>query len=373
MMLKHALTVIISIIFTALPCSALGLSAQSAALMVADSRELLYSLNSDERLPMASTTKIMTALVSLEDGVSDEIFSVPKAAVGIEGSSVYLTEGQLVTERQLLYALLLQSANDAAAALAIYRAGSTEDFAVLMNDEADALGLINTHFTNPHGLADETHYTTAAELALITAKALENYVFRDIVSTKSYTLPVISPEGTQTASRVLTNHNKLLWSYSGCVGVKTGFTKASGRCLVTAATRDGLTLIAVTLNASDDWNDHRALLDYGFSCYKSAELSSLTPQKLTVPVVGGKAASVTVILSGQPTAAVKKNASLTYTIECKRFIYAPVSGGTTVGRVIYFADGNYIAECPLITAEDVPCAAEQTGFLNWLLKLVGYR
>ena len=245
---------------SALPEAELPLSAESAILMDASDGSVLYEKNAHARKGMASTTKIMTALVAAQSMPLDKNILIPKEAVGIEGSSVYLTEGESLTVRQLLYALLLSSANDAATALAIASAGSVESFAEKMNLFAKELGLSDTHFINPHGLYHEDHYTTAFELALITAAALRNTTVKEIVSTYKTDIPL----GNEKKGRLLVNHNKLLKLYEGAIGVKTGFTKKTGRCLVSAAERDGLTLIAVTLNAPDDWNDHIKMLDHGF-------------------------------------------------------------------------------------------------------------
>ena len=239
--------------------SKISVSAHSAALYQPETNTFLYSKNADLRMPMASTTKIMTALVALEESSLDEIIIIDDRAVGIEGSSAYLKSGEAFTMEELLYALLLQSANDAAVAIANHIGGSSEGFAGLMNEKACSLGLEDTHFTNPHGLNDEAHYTTAYDLAKIAAQALKNEKFKEIVST--YKKTFLNDE----RSRTYVNHNKLLNLYEGCIGVKTGFTRQSGRCLVGAAERDGALLISVTLSAPNDWNDHKTLWNYGFS------------------------------------------------------------------------------------------------------------
>ena len=233
-----------------------ALSARSAVLIDADSCRVLCGVLHNERMAMASTTKIMTALVAAEAGELDRLVSVSPDAVGIEGSSIYLYAGEKLTLRDLICAMLLESANDAAAAIAIEVGGSIEGFCAMMNEKAKELGLCDTHFTNPHGLYDEEHYTTAYELAVIASRVLANKTLRKIVSSKKMTVTPI--EGSV---RVLYNHNKMLAMYDGAIGIKTGFTKKSGRCLVSAAERNGLTLIAVTLDAPDDWRDHTSLLD----------------------------------------------------------------------------------------------------------------
>lgn len=233
---------------------------------------------------MASTTKIMTALLAIERLDPETVVTVPKEAVGIEGSSIYLTEGEQITVSDLLYGLMLESGNDAATALAIAAGGTVEDFVRLMNERAAELGLEDTHFSNPHGLSADDHYTTAYDLARLTCAALENETFASIVSCKTKTI--------SDGRRYLSNHNRLLRSYEGCIGVKTGYTLATGRTLVTAAERDGLTLVAVTLNDRSDWADHTRLLDYGFAHYESVALEGVSGTPL--PVVGGVAESVSV-------------------------------------------------------------------------------
>ena len=237
--------------------------AKAECVMEVNSRRILYEARGDLRLPMASTTKVLTAITVLElcQDISEEVV-IPQEAVGIEGSSVYLKSGEELTVRALLYALMLRSANDAAAALAYSISGSIEDFSLLMNKKAEELGLTDTNFENPHGLDSKNHYTTATDLARLTAYALKNPIFKEITSTYKTVID------SSLQSRLLINHNKLLSSYQGCIGVKTGYTRKSGRSLVSAAERDGIMLIAVTINAPDDWKDHTRLLDYGFSLYQ---------------------------------------------------------------------------------------------------------
>ena len=334
--------------------------AESAVLFDVTGDRFLLLQNADVRRPMASTTKIMTALVVLETRGLDEVVTVPPEAVGVEGSSIYLFAGEQITVRTLLYALLLSSANDAAVALACHTAGSTEAFAALMNAKAEKMGLTDTHFTNPHGLHDEAHYTTARELSLIAREALQNATFAEIVSTARYSAPQLGTEAT----RLFINHNRLLKSYEGTVGVKTGFTKKSGRCLVSAATREGLTLLAVTLNDSNDWQDHKALLDWGFSHY---ECFTPTPDAITLPVVGGTASTVSVMPVGTVSLTLPRtHGEITAVTELPRFLFGGIKRGDTLGRLLYYLDGKVIATIPLQAAEDVPRATLRRGFLQKL-------
>ena len=231
-------------------------SAQSAVVLHMDSGEILYEKNAREQRSIASITKLMTALVALESGKSlDDVVTIQAEDTRTEGSALYLKPGEHVKLETLLYGLLLHSGNDAALAIARFCGGSVEDFVAGMNARARELGMTNSHFANPNGLNDEGHYSSARDMALLARACLDNEYLAQMVSTRTITL-----EG-----RTFTNHNKLLWRYEGCVGMKTGFTENAGRTLVSAARRDGMTLIAVTLNDPDDWADHEVLFDYGFS------------------------------------------------------------------------------------------------------------
>ncbi|MBQ7399142.1 MAG: D-alanyl-D-alanine carboxypeptidase [Clostridia bacterium] len=241
-------------------------NAAAAVLVDAKSGAVLYEKNADVRLPMASTTKIMTALVVIENSSPDDVIEISKTAAGVEGSSIYLTVGEKITVRDLLYGLMLESGNDAATALAEGVFGSVKACSKAMNEKAHEIGLVSTNFTNPHGLDDRDHYTTAYELSLITKEALKNDLFREIVSTKSYVT-----QGEK--NRYFSNHNRLLRSYADTIGVKTGYTSKSGRCLVTATSRDGEEYIAVTLNDSHDWNDHREMHSFAFENFCGYEIA----------------------------------------------------------------------------------------------------
>lgn len=373
------LTVLLLLPLIAVPgkAEAIGapaVSAQSAVLIEAESGNIICAKNADQRLPMASTTKIMTALTALELSSPEQIICVDARAVGVEGSSIYLTEGEQLTLEQLLYALLLESANDAAVAIAIGISGSVEAFAAEMNRIAAELGLKDTHFVNPHGLDDEEHYTTAYELALLTQHALKNDLLRTIVSTRKTTIPHAGTDGV----RLLINHNKLLRLYEGCIGVKTGFTKRSGRCLVSAAQKDGVTLIAVTLNAPDDWNDHTEMFDYGFSCYESVLLCEKEELTHTMAIVGAEEESAVMLCNTEElrlTLPVDRGEIRTVT-EAAHFEYATVYAGDILGKVVFYCDtdGNgteeKIGEVALIACNTVTKPVKK-GFWQWLLSLFG--
>ena len=337
-------------------------SARAMALLDAESGTLLAAKEESVPLPMASTTKIMTALVVLEHLPLDRIVTVPAEAVGIEGSSIYLFAGEQITVETLLYALLLSSANDAAVALAIETAGTVADFAALMNEKAAELGLTSTHFCNPHGLHEDAHYTTAQDLARLTAKALENKTFVGIVSTPRH---LAAQNGTD-ATRLFRNHNRLLTGYEGAIGVKTGYTKKAGRCLVSAATRDGLTLICVTLGCPDDWKDHTALLDWGFSAYTHF---SASPTPLSLPVVGGEHGEVSLLPLGTLSLTLpQQHARIECTAELPRFLFGGFEQGKKVGELVYRLNGVEIGRIPLVTA--TACAAERPPTLWARLKRI---
>ena len=316
-----------------LPVAFTGVNARGAVLIEAGSGAVVFGQNQNARLPMASTTKIMTALVALEALPLDTPVKITAASVGVEGSSIYLVEGEVLTLEQLLYALLLESANDAASAIAVAVSGSVESFAERMNRKAAELGLTDTHFVNPHGLDHEDHYTTAYELAMIARAALENETFRAICATKRKTIPLHGTEGV----RLLLNHNKLLDSYEGCIGVKTGFTKKTGRCLVSAAERGGVTLIAVTLGAPDDWRDHTAMLDYGFGLYKTVPLCEAGFFSAPLWLISGTQEYVMAENTDALAVTLRRDhGPIRCVVELPRFEFAPVQAGQTVGQLRFF-------------------------------------
>lgn len=332
-----------------LPAQALSLSAQSAVLIDARDGRVLYEKDADTPRPMASTTKIMTAVVALESCDVNEIIEIADEAVGVEGSSIYLQKGERMTLLELLYALLLQSANDAAVAIAVGVGGSVGNFADMMNEKATSLGLTSTHFENPNGLDADGHVTTAHELALLTAYALKNPIFAEIVAT--YKRKISGPNGTV---RLVVNHNKLLNMYDGCVGVKTGFTKKSGRCLVSAAYRESLTLVSVTLSAPDDWRDHTAMLNYGYENYCCEILCDEGGFIEALPVVGGVQDSLLCANCDYVAATLPRDhGEITVDVQLPQMIYAPVSAGDIVGHVTYKCDGKVIGETDIKAAYNI--------------------
>ncbi len=262
--MKKYIFIIIAIFMfnpSAYALSSSDISAECATLIEFKTGKALFSKNADVRHAMASTTKIMTAIITLENSSPDDIVTMSHNAASTEGSSVYIEAGEKVRMEDLVYGLMLNSGNDAAVAIAEHISGSVPEFCKKMNDKVRELGLSDTNFKNPNGLFEEGHYTTASDLAKITRYAMQNEIFREIVKTKNKSITLVdSPRELYFG-----NHNKMLWNYDGAIGVKTGYTKDTGRCLVSSAEKDGGILIAVTLDAPNDWADHRALLDYGFS------------------------------------------------------------------------------------------------------------
>jgi D-alanyl-D-alanine carboxypeptidase len=292
----------------------------------------------------------MTALVALERLALSDTVVVPAAACGVEGSSIYLYAGEQITVETLLYALLLSSANDAAAALAYHTAGGIAEFAALMNQKAAELGLENTHFCNPHGLHDDAHYTTARDLACITAAALQNETFAKIVATKRYSAPQLGTDAT----RLFLNHNKLLRQFEGAIGVKTGFTKVSGRCLVSAARREGLTLIAVTLHDPNDWQDHAELINRAFSDYGVRKVVRAGDVLGTVEVLGGVKKKVKLIATEDFSYAMRDGEKCEFLVPGSGFVYAPIAENGEAGFVYVTIGGKAVGKvsvCYAMTIE----------------------
>jgi len=249
--------------------------AKAAVIIDSKSGAILFEKKAHTKLPMASTTKIMTALAVIDKGNPDSIVEITKESVGIEGSSIYLKPGEKISVRDLLYGLLLESGNDAATALAVGVFGSEAECVKYMNDKAHSLGLVSTCFSNVHGLDDENHYTTAYELSVITREAMKNDLFRSIVSAKNYTTAGDNP-------RYFSNHNRLLSMSSSVIGVKTGYTSKAGRCLVSCAEKDGEEYIAVTLCDRLDWQDHKDMLSFAFDNFESYQIADKEDFKLRI-------------------------------------------------------------------------------------------
>ena len=305
-------------------------SAGRGVMMDADTGELLWERHPDDPSLIASTTKIMTAFLACEAGELERPVRIPVEAVGVEGSSLYLREGEVLSREELLLGTMLQSGNDAALALAIDTAGSEEAFVARMNERARQLGLQNTHYANPHGLDMEGNYSSARDLALLTARALQNSDFRRVSATRSALV---------TGNRALSNHNKLLWRCPGCIGVKTGYTRAAGRLLVSAAEREGRRLICVTINDPDDWQDHMNLLDWGFEQYERRQLAVCGQRLMTAPGGSGLIARTDLELLLRPG-------------ESPRLVFLPglisdLIPGADAGTVRVCLNGSTVGEIPV--------------------------
>ncbi len=321
-------------------------SAQAAVLVCVNSGEVLYSKNQHKKLSMASTTKIMTSLLALEHPFPDAEITVTEKMVNVEGTSMGLLAGDSVSLRELVYGMLIQSGNDAANAVACVLGGDSDSFSKLMNKRAKEIGMNNTNFVTPSGLDDENHYSTAYDMALLAAECIKNPEFAHMCSQKRVSLTYGNPPYLRT----LKNHNRLLWLYEDSIGIKTGFTKKSGRCLVSAAERDGITLVAVTLKAPDDWNDHIAMFEYGFSKCKGVELTCDTGGA-TLAVAGGNKSSVKVRPADSVSWISGRKAEVR--ILLPRFVYAPVNEGDVVGKAVFTSDGKVIGESLVLASEDV--------------------
>ena len=333
--------------------------AKAAVVIELETGRVLYKKNSGARLPMASTTKIMSALLTAESGGLDERFTVDSEAIKVEGSSMGLQQGDIVSKRILMYGMLLPSGNDAANAAAVAVAGSVPKFVQLMNERARQLGLKDTHFVTPSGLDDDTdeHYSTAYDMAMLTRAAIDNGIFREICGTARAKLCYGSPP----YDRWLVNTNRLLTSLDGVIGVKTGFTDKAGRCLVSACERNGATLICVTLNDPDDWADHKALYD---RCFGQCESCTLKTDGISVNVVGGSCDDVKCYVPDvKISLPIGEYERVERVVVLKPFIYAPSPRKEQVGLVRYCYGGRQIAVSPVFTSAsaEVPGTAEQAS------------
>lgn len=348
-----------------------AISAKYAVLVEMNTGQLIAEKNGYDKASMASTTKIMTSLLLCELCDLDEEIVATKEMVTVEGSSMGLQEGDRVHYRDLLYGMLLASGNDAANTTAISIAGSIEKFAELMNKKAKELGMTSTHFVTPSGLDDEEHYTTAYDMAKLAVYAMKNTDFAEACASKTATLEY----GNPPYRRTLKNHNKLLQYYEGAIGIKTGFTKKSGRCLVSCAVKDGMGVIAVTLNAPSDWSDHATMLDYGFSQLETHEL--YTPTDIWNIAAANTNDTLEVAFT-PPTATLlpEQFDKVTFKTELERFIFAPVKKGQKLGSVTYYIDGQKIASADITAVNNLtaaPYTVINKDYKYWIKTLFGAR
>ena len=333
-------------------------SARSAILLCRNNGRVIFEKNPDEKLGMASTTKIMTTLIALEQAKAEDKEVTFSKEMIAEGSSMYLKEGYRLRLSDLAAGMMSVSGNDAANAAAFAVSGSKESFGKLMNSKAEQIGMRNTHFVTPSGLDDDEHYSTAHDMSLLCKYAMSMESFRRIVSQKTLTVSYVSPDGK---TQCCTNHNKLLSTYQGCTGIKTGFTKKAGRTLTSCAERDGVRLIAVTLKAPDDWNDHRKLFDYGFSVTEGFRTVT-AEQRFELPVAGGaadftyvkpKEECICTVIKGEPQ-------EIKIRVFMPHFVYAPQNSGGTAGRICCYLNGTKVAETELIYTEEIIQTGQKT-------------
>lgn len=361
-----ALFIAISLCFSfviqasALESDAPSLKAQNGAILItADTGEVVFEQDADMQASMASTTKIMSTMLALESGNLDEQFVVDSQAIKVEGSSMGLVDGDQVTMRDLCYGMILPSGNDAANAAAVKIAGSINDFVEMMNKRAKEIGMKSTMFATPSGLDDNVeHYSCARDMAILAREAMKNPTFCEICKQSSQSLNF----GNPPYKRTLYNHNKMMSFYPGSCGVKTGFTSKAGRCLVSAAERDGVKLIAVVLHDSADWNDSAALFDYGFTKVKKVSLP-VEVKDISLPVIGGKVKNIGVTAGIAPSFALtqKQIDSVQTTVKTDPFYYAPIETGQKIGELVYTLDGKNMGTTDLFAGEDV--SKEKTGGL----------
>lgn len=342
-MLKK-ITIFLMLMLLPVNVSAASTAAKGSVLIEAHTRQILYRDNADIKMGMASTTKIMTALIAIENGSMDDLITVSDNAQRQEGSSIYLRAGEQVKLIDLLYGLMLNSGNDAAAAIAEGIGGDIDGFVEMMNEKAAGMGCKNTHFTNPSGLPDSEHYSTAYDMAIIMSYAMENEVFREIVSTKEYQ---ISMTGSLT---YLKNHNKLLWKSPDCIGGKTGFTKANGRCLVSCAKRGEAELIAVTLDDANDWRDHISLYDYGFDKVKMINVIKKNDILCTRRIYGTK---VNILSADNFSVYAAGNKNMSCKIHLNEQMPEFIYTGTQLGYAEIFSGKYKVGNIKIISGQDV--------------------
>ena len=324
------------------------ISAQSGILIDGNSGRVLLEYNPHLKLPMASTTKIMTALIGLEKGNIDENIIISRDAVGIEGSSIYLYEEESISLEDLLYGLMLRSGNDSAVAIANHIGGDLENFSLMMNNRAKELGAINTNFKNPHGLSAEGHYTTAYDLALISKKAIEIEKFKEISKAKTW-------RANRDKNNIFYNKNSTLWEYEGGDGIKIGYTIAAGRCLVSSATRNGIQLIAVVLNDRNWFQDCYALMDYGFKEYKNYVILDKGKYFGKIPILNGNREDLIAVAADTFIYPLEEEEmeKIKIHIDAPDSIKAPIKKGDNIGNIHVFLDGKLIHQEKLIAKESV--------------------
>lgn len=351
--------VVITFNFSMVYADNLSLSAESSILIDGNTGRILYENNAHKKMPIASTTKIMTALIALEKGNLNDKVRVSDESIGVEGSSIYLKTGEIITLQDLVYGLMLRSGNDAAVAIASHIGGSTEEFVSLMNEKANSIGALNTNFTNPNGLHDENHYSTAYNMVLITKEAFKKDEFANVVGSKSYV-------SNRYENNYFYNKNKTLWEYDGGNGVKTGYTTRSGRCLVSSANRNGMNLIAVSLNAGDWFNDNYKLLDYGFDNYKPFLIYDQGQYLKKTSVDKGSRENIDLVTKKALFYPLKEGERerIKISVESLDNIELPIGKGEKVGDVCVYLDNQLIDKSDLVAKSSINKTTIIKRFLN---------
>lgn len=341
------------------------MSAQAYVLYCVENDSVLLSKNADTKMKMASTTKIMTTLLTLEQSAKNDVLVEFSESMIAEGSSMYLKVGDTVHLSDLAIGMMMASGNDAANAAAITVGKSIEGFADVMNHRAKEIGMTSTNFVTPSGLDDDNHYSTATDMARLMACALQNEAFCEIIENTSMTVDFLTPQKQVTYQ----NHNRLLTLYEHCIGGKTGYTKSAGRCLVSAAEKNGVTLIAVTFNAPSDWNDHIRLYDYGFERLSAVDTDD-SDEEFSLNVVGGGAEKVPLYCntSSHTVVDIEDKDKVVRTVYLPQFLYAPVKKGDYIGEVVYTLNGGIIAQNPIYANADVS-RNEQKPIVDFFRKL----
>ena len=340
-----------------------NMTATSAIVIEAKTGHIIYQREANRRMFPASTTKMMTLITALENNKLDEIVTVGKNAAGAEGSTLWLIEGEKIPLGEMLSGMMMISGNDAAIAIAEHVDGSVSKFAAHMTKRAKELGAVNTNFTNANGLPDPNHYTTAYDLAIMAAHGYTLNNFEDIVSSKEKIFSWVHDD-----THLLRNENQMLWLYQGGNGVKTGYTDAAGRCLISASNRNGIQLIAVVLDSLYMWNDSIELLDYGFSKVENKALIKPNETIDTVPVLSGRKHTMKVKTTDEVVMPVFTDDKDAYELNCEMpsFLKAPIKKGDTVGKVKVLCDGKEVGESKIIATDDV----EQKSFFKMILNTI---
>lgn len=343
------------------------LTARSAVVMDAVSGQILYERDMNARRFPASTTKIMTLIVALEHGNLDDVVTIGADAAGAEGSTLWLEKGDKISLRELLTGMMMHSGNDATIAVADHIAGSVPAFARMMTEKAQALGAKDTNFVNPNGLPDDNHYTTAHDLAVIASYGYSLPDFESIVNQQE-----ISYDWVKDPAKKLRNENQMLWLYRGSNGVKTGYTEKAGRCLVSAAKRDGMQLVAVVLDSVYMWNDSIALLDYGFAQATPETLVKAGEVVTKVDIADARQGQLELKAADSLVAAHQDGhtVKLEKKLEIPKEVVAPVKQGDVVGKVVCYCDGERKASVDLVAAEDVERHTIWMTLHEWFQKLM---